>query len=655
MSRTHASAMLIVMFLFATLTVAMTADGPVPQVVAEYISIETEPNDCFPDSTWWGLSPDEPYTFAGKINPIGDVDYLVHFNNDFAQNLIVDWQPPSGSPLKGVLSLYDDSGHLLAANACSRPGTCLQYTFSTPNHYYYLKVSSADRAGGLAYEYQFTMQMIDVIDANEPNDTSADATPITYIQPYDSFSGLLAGCDDVDMFKFESKSGDLIQIYIWTNWELLDADGQLIAALNDGPYVSIPEDGTYYLRVFGEWACDQRYEFGIYLLEHEPNNSALEAMPLLLSEIDTTQGRGLNVPCRDVDFYAFQGRAGDEVKSERSRDRDLQLLDSDLNVLGELKAPKLGTILATLPADGTYYLRVSTPPDRCDEKNAYSVSLHLVDRPLYLSFNKAGEVQGISFTSGDVLRYWLHTGRWEMYMDLSDVGLNGNLTSLLLDDYTLLGFADSYKLPVIGAIPPQDLMLFGPLHDSDYNFSLGSETIGCIAPGLDGSDVGLTTSAERIDSVGTNFNTGEYDWYYSSIILSTEGRANVPMMSGGLRLEDEDLGRFISTGIGADIQGAWEPYFDGSMYGLAAADVIGSDAERVTNDRNGSYVDSLWLSFDRQVTLGGLTFAPGDIAQCSDSRFDHRYPCATVDKIFDISDAGLAGYKVDALEIGPKE
>ena len=81
-------------------------------------------------------------------------------------------------------------------------------------------------------------------------------------------------------------------------------------------------------------------------------------------------------------------------------------------------------------------------------------------------------------------------------------------------------------------------------------------------------------------------------------------------------------------------------------------DVIAADADQIGISDNGLYVKYLWLAFDRPVTFGGIRFDPGDIAQCADDPFDHRDPCRTVSKFFDASDAGLAGFKVDALEVG---
>lgn len=645
MSHKHTSAMLVALLLLGAFSVALVAaEEPLPAGAAEYSEPEEEPNNCFPYNTWHGLAVDEPRTITGTIDPAGDIDYLLHFSSSFARTLAVDWQLPPGSPLRGVVSLFNDDGELLLQNTCSREGSCLRYTFTTPDDLYYLRVAGATTAGDPAYGYEITVELLDLTDFGEPNDTLAQAIPVTltgYPDYYnDPVRGMLIGCDDVDTFTFTGAAGDVITVYAWyLNWELLDAGGKVVAAGQYPSHVRLPAGGAYYLRVSGE--CDQTYELSLGLVEHEPNDSIGQATPLVLSEVAVTAGSGLHIPCNDVDYFTFTGRAGDEIRIDRDRYRSLQLLDAAQNVLAAVESRKGDTLYATLPADGAYYLRLTNDRQRCDE-DEYYLRLHLIDQPLYLSFDKAGQVAGIPFTSGDVLRYWQHTGRWEMYMDMSGAGLNGNLTSLLMgDNRTLAGFADTFKVPGAGTFPAHDLVRI-----DDF-------ALGCVSPGFDGSDVGLTTRGERIDTAASN--PDENESAYDPVLLGMTGRATVPFGLGTMNFPNEDMARFRPGNLGPDTFGAWEPFFDGSPFGLGAADLIAADAARATNTRNGTWVDTLWLSFDRPVTLGGMAFAAGDVARCDDSAFDHRNPCLSVSKFFDISDAGLAGLKVDALEVGPRE
>ena len=77
---------------------------------------------------------------------------------------------------------------------------------------------------------------------------------------------------------------------------------------------------------------------------------------------------------------------------------------------------------------------------------------------------------------------------------------------------------------------------------------------------FDGSDVGLTTSAEAIDAV-----TGLAD---GSLLLSTRRSGSVPLGSGSLSFAAEDLLRFAPTSLGANTAGSWSLWADLSDVGL---------------------------------------------------------------------------------------
>src|SRR5690606_13557893 len=123
-------------------------------------------------------------------------------------------------------------------------------------------------------------------------------------------------------------------------------------------------------------------------------------------------------------------------------------------------------LYAILPAGGTYYLKVYTDSwCEWDFHETYGFTAAVLEQPLYLSLNTGGTLPGVTFTAGDILRYSAATGQFEMYVDMSDLGLNGNLTALDFndlcrrDDYQaiFLGFAARYNLPGTGLVWPQDL------------------------------------------------------------------------------------------------------------------------------------------------------------------------------------------------------
>ena len=81
---------------------------------------------------------------------------------------------------------------------------------------------------------------------------------------------------------------------------------------------------------------------------------------------------------------------------------------------------------------------------------------------------------------------------------------------------------------------------------------------------FDGSDAGLSTSAEDIDAF-TMLQDG-------SIVISTAGSFSVPAVGGGtLTGSGEDLLRFVPSLLGPATAGAWSIYFDGSDVGLSGS------------------------------------------------------------------------------------
>ena len=106
----------------------------------------------------------------------------------------------------------------------------------------------------------------------------------------------------------------------------------------------------------------------------------------------------------------------------------------------------------------------------------------------------------------------------------------------------------------------EDLLAFTPT-------SLGTVTAGSWALYFDGSDVGLSNTAEDVDAVAVDAS--------GKLYLSTTGNFAVSGVSGA----DEDVFLFTPTSLGSTTQGTFAParFFDGSNYGLAANDVFAID------------------------------------------------------------------------------
>ena len=203
--------------------------------------------------------------------------------------------------------------------------------------------------------------------------------------------------------------------------------------------------------------------------------------------------------------------------------------------------------------------------------------------PLLISATTAGTVAGIPFQPGDILAYSCHYGlnnngnpnwgcksadwgKWVMFLDLSDLGVTGNITNLAAgwrnSDFVLLSFAANTTVPGIsGLVTPSDVITFNPTR-------IGPTTMGTFSGWWLATQHGLTTTSEKLDAIDWPMWTGAGRLY-----VSTTGDAQV----GGIgythygRLADEDVGIWAEGEF-------WDRFFDGSrVLGLAAEDVVAMD------------------------------------------------------------------------------
>lgn len=184
---------------------------------------------------------------------------------------------------------------------------------------------------------------------------------------------------------------------------------------------------------------------------------------------------------------------------------------------------------------------------------------------LYVSPTATGMVSGIDARPEDILSFDPVTQTWSMHFDGGDVGLDKALSafSRMPNGDLLLTFKVNATLPGVGAVTPWDVVRFTPT-------SLGDNTAGTFSWYIDGSDVGLTTAAEKIDALDVLPD--------DRVLVSSDGALSVPKPGGGaIKAQDEDLAAFTPTTTGADTAGAWALYFDGTAVpGLKAEDVGGA-------------------------------------------------------------------------------
>ncbi|MGH3134933.1 MAG: PKD domain-containing protein, partial [Gaiellaceae bacterium] len=191
---------------------------------------------------------------------------------------------------------------------------------------------------------------------------------------------------------------------------------------------------------------------------------------------------------------------------------------------------------------------------------------------LLLSFDVAGAVPGVAGTvdDSDIVLFAATSlgtntaGTFSLYFDGSDVLLTAgsedvDAVELLSNGHILVSTTGAVAVTGVSG-EDKDLLEFSPT-------SLGAVTAGAFTLYFDGSDVGLTTSAEDVDAVAVDAS--------GKIYLSTLNNFAVTGVSGA----DEDVFVFTPTMLGDVTTGAYSPtlYFDGSAFGLAANDVFAID------------------------------------------------------------------------------
>lgn len=190
----------------------------------------------------------------------------------------------------------------------------------------------------------------------------------------------------------------------------------------------------------------------------------------------------------------------------------------------------------------------------------------LNDGSLLLTVNVPVSISGIGLVDdSDIVRFIPSSlgnttrGRFELYFDGSDVGLDANgedidSISVLPDGRLLISTLGSIKVNgVTGA--DEDLTAFTPT-------SLGNNTQGSWAPYFDGSDVQLTTGTEDVWGAHTDGNR---------IYLSVRGAYNVNGASG----DGDDIFACNSASTGGNTSCQFSVFWDGDSRGYGSEVIDG--------------------------------------------------------------------------------
>jgi hypothetical protein len=205
-----------------------------------------------------------------------------------------------------------------------------------------------------------------------------------------------------------------------------------------------------------------------------------------------------------------------------------------------------------------------------------------------MSFNSNTALPGVgTVTDDDIVSYDETTGTWALEFDGSDVGLTQDI-----DGFAILPGGD-FLISMQAAGSAGGVSF----DDSDvlrFTGTGGPNTSGTLSLYFDGSDVGLTSNGEDVDSVALAPD--------GSLIISTQGGFSGTGASGA----DEDL--FIFTGtLGSNTSGSFAKYFDGSDVGLSGSSRRDVDAAGFTS------TGDLAVSIVANSTVGGIATSDEDV------------------------------------------
>ena len=247
---------------------------------------------------------------------------------------------------------------------------------------------------------------------------------------------------------------------------------------------------------------------------------------------------------------------------------------------------------------------------------------------LYLSLTGSQTIGGVATRDEDILKF--DGQNWSLFFDGSDAGVGSPdlfAFSILDTDTILMAFSANVTINAIAATP-QDVLRFDAT-------SLGSTTSGTWSLYFDGSDVGLETTAEKIDSVSVLPD--------GRLLISTSGNPAVPGPSG---LADEDIIAFTPVSLGDNTSGTWSMYFDGSDVGLSTSSGEDIDALDITSNGN------IYLSTLDNFSVTGVSGADEDVFVCAPISLGSNTACTFSSSLyFDGSSWGLGGNDVDAIHV----
>lgn len=253
-----------------------------------------------------------------------------------------------------------------------------------------------------------------------------------------------------------------------------------------------------------------------------------------------------------------------------------------------------------------------------------------VDEILLISSTQTLSAGGVSADNEDILALDRTSGEWSIYFDGSDVGLASrdiDAFQPLGDGSLLLSLDAPLTTTGLGKVDDSDILRFIP-------GSLGAQTAGTFELYVDGSDIGLTTSSEDIDSIGL-LPGGD-------LLIGALGKVT----TGGITGTGADLLRLSLQQAGIDTVGTFSLYWDGSDVGLSKS------SEKITAVWVDPVDGSLYLSTNGNFAVAGLAGLRGDIFVCEPGTTGGNTSCNFPSEVYwSAAGAGIGSIPLDGLSL----
>ncbi len=360
------------------------------------------------------IDPDPEHQLISVTYGIGDtisnesIDDILDFD-DFTTTATAGQEIVAAIKATGVpgpegitLAIFDAAGFFqtYTFTSAGQPGSVTSaFTFPTTGTYRFRVQGVYGAQGRYTGPYRFWTYFVN----RAPERRSATVAANTEIAGED-----LAPAGDIDEFTFQASAGDEYNVFLQSSraalvrMQAFDEGGNYVAFVD-----AVPADtglfahatgrfqrvaaGPVKLRVFGE-SDHSVTDTGAYRFYVYKVNPAPEHVPAAIALGDTVAGESIDRP-GDVDEFTFSGNAGDEMNLAFQSLPSSDVLRADIVSPGNQSIANAQTFSSdttlyqsvtgtfTLPATGTYRVRVASPNSRSsNEVGPYRFFLYRINR-----------------------------------------------------------------------------------------------------------------------------------------------------------------------------------------------------------------------------------------------------------------------------------